>query len=147
VAVNDQRREGDHAETYRRLLERWRAGDLIAVQRAMAPNVVMGVGGQSALAGQYQGSIQVITFTAAMTQWFLPVSVETIELGETPELVRVVSKATVRSWEREGRFDMETLVHFNEAGLIDGITLRAIDQARFDRFLALRGEELDGNPT
>jgi len=135
----------DHVEIYRRLLESWQAGNLDDVQRAMAPDVVMDVGGHNPLSGQYQGPGRVVAFTASMSQWVIPVSVETIEIGTTPELVRVLSKATVKSWEGEGVFDMVTLVHFDDDGLIDGIALRAVDQARFDRFMTLRGEQLDAN--
>jgi hypothetical protein len=63
-----------HATTSRRNAHRGSA--------RVAPNVVMNVDGHSALSGQYQGAVQVIAFTAAMTQWFLPVSVETIEIGD-----------------------------------------------------------------
>ena len=119
------------------LLEAYRSGDLEAIQRSMAVNVVLEAVGNNPLAGTYQGLGGVLGFIAKSMGVFVTDSVAVQQVEARGDEVQVIVGGDIVLLEGDPRpVRIRQRYWFGEEGKISRIQAEAADdQDEFDRLV------------
>jgi hypothetical protein len=123
------------AEAVRGILEAFRSGDLVYIQNATAPAIVLRMPGKNALAGTYTGPGEVLALVARAAGRFIPATVRILGVGESGSEGKVDVEIAVRTPEGSETLKGSVFCRFDETGKVVESRVVADDQKRYDRLL------------
>ena len=135
------RRGFDPAERIRQIYSAFMTGDLVTLQHAATPEVVLHMAGDNPYSGTYEGVGEVMALVVDFGRELVPTSLEIEDVHTIgPREARTTVRLDLR---RTNGRTTQTRIHqqyrFDDEGRVVETSAEAEDQAALDRFLTREG--------